>query len=688
MPTYLKSESCGFRFTGQEWDEFSNFGPIPNPILAGAHSFRTSEALYQAAKFASRPDIQRRIAEAGTPREAARIGRIPDPGPDAGWNDQRIDVMRWVIRMKREANPGIIEDALRRTGHRPIVEISTRDPWWGARPAGDAFEGRNVLGRLWMELRHHIRTGDPLALASAWGPRIRVGPLAGDMAQHRLPGRTATPLVYAGIGARATPGPVLEQMRELAAWLAERGWHLRSGGAAGADSAFASAAPSDKRTQFLPWRGFRDLGGPDSRVATPEQAARGMALAARLHPAWERCSTTARKFHARNASIILGPNGDTPVNAVLCWTGNGRIAGGTGMAIRMANAHGIPVINLATTTPHAARQRLDAIRARCGVESRAANEPEPAAAARIRAQPEPRSQSRDTEPVAMSDLPSPPTAEDGRNVPFPDRISEVMSLYCDFTETSEVPDIVPLPGERDALEERLAKATGTFFALAATHPRILDGLEELANQRARLKPNGFVSEAFLEHLERLASDPSPVIEDPGLLSKPNYWQGFDETQTGPHPVDESHIVQGTRIAIGGARHGASRDIVFAMLDQVLDKYPDVVLVHGGAAGPQDYARDWAITRKRPELIRHLEGDDAAAISRRDKAILDANPVGVIDFSPPDKPSVLAQMARARGFKVVAAVKTVQDLKRHPAHARSVARQHDRSAGHARRGLSV
>ena len=38
---------------------------------------------------------------------------------------------------------------------------------------------------------------------------------------------------YAGIGARATPKPVLADMTTIAAWLARTGWRLASGGAHG-----------------------------------------------------------------------------------------------------------------------------------------------------------------------------------------------------------------------------------------------------------------------------------------------------------------------------------------------------------------------------------------------------------------------------------------------------------------------
>ena len=141
-------------------------------------TFPTSEHLYQAAKFGAAPKVQRRIADAPTAREAAAIGRGTKAGMNPDWNAQRVNAMRWVLRMKREANASGIDAALARSGDRPIVEVSTRDPWWGAKPAGDSFRGENVLRRLWMELRLQLRDGDPAARAAAWTGRIQVGRLA------------------------------------------------------------------------------------------------------------------------------------------------------------------------------------------------------------------------------------------------------------------------------------------------------------------------------------------------------------------------------------------------------------------------------------------------------------------------------------------------------------------------------
>ena len=533
MPTYLKSVSCGFLRTRDEWGEFSNFRRLDTPIHAGPHQLATSEHLYQACKYASRPDIQERIAAAPRPSDAARLGRNPEPGPDPGWNDQRVNVMRWVIRMKREANPGSIDAALERTAQRPIVEISRHDAFWGARDAGDVYEGENVLGRLWMELRHHIRQNDPLALAEAWSPEIDVGALA-PAATRQAPEATDLSPVYAGIGARQTPAPVLEQMTELASWLADRGWHLHSGGAAGADTAFAAGALQHERTLFLPWSSFNNHSGPDCHVFAPDVTARHMAIAASLHPAWDRCDATARQFHARNVGILLGPQGEIPVDAVVCWTPNGETVGGTGMAIRIAKVHDIPVLNLATDTPQAVREALERIHASRSQQTQTTQTPrgsQPRQSQHGASQPDP---DQEQESTVMADPETHPAVyrdEAGRlrlrvGTDDPEAAEREFqaelraesapvepALQARITEISDrFRGFLPEPGERDELEVRLGKVISRFFELARTHPRILEGLDHLSGMRDVMRPEGFVNEPFLEKLERVAANPELALQ--------------------------------------------------------------------------------------------------------------------------------------------------------------------------------
>ena len=146
------------------------------------------------------------------------------------------------------------------------------------------------------------------------------------------------PKFYTGVGARKTPQDVLDLMSRIAFRLAQAGWKLRSGGAEGADLAFEVGSAG--RCEV-----FR------AQDATDE----AMAIAARFHPAWSRCGGYVKRLHGRNAFQVLGRDLKTPSSFLLCWTPDGVIdhehrtvtTGGTGTAISIASAYGVPVFNLA-----------------------------------------------------------------------------------------------------------------------------------------------------------------------------------------------------------------------------------------------------------------------------------------------------------------------------------------------------
>ncbi len=150
---------------------------------------------------------------------------------------------------------------------------------------------------------------------------------------------------YAGVGARTTPGPVLDQMVRLGEALARSGFVLRSGAAPGADTAFEEGCDlaSGAKEIYLPWKGFN---GSKSRLEQPSPYS--YVLASHYHPNFNRLSDAAKKLMARNSHQILGADLLTPADFVLCYTENGSLVGGTAQAIRMAHAYGIQVINLGT----------------------------------------------------------------------------------------------------------------------------------------------------------------------------------------------------------------------------------------------------------------------------------------------------------------------------------------------------
>lgn len=150
---------------------------------------------------------------------------------------------------------------------------------------------------------------------------------------------------YAGIGSRETPQNILLLMAWIGEKLSQRGYVLRSGGAQGADKFFASEVSEHLKEIFIPWKGFQEeINGIVSiDLPTYEQAKK---IAESFHPAWERCSSGAKKLLTRNVYQILGRRLNEPVDFIICWTKDGKASGGTGQAIRIAENINIPVYNL------------------------------------------------------------------------------------------------------------------------------------------------------------------------------------------------------------------------------------------------------------------------------------------------------------------------------------------------------
>jgi hypothetical protein len=182
---------------------------------------------------------------------------------------------------------------------------------------------------------------------------------------------------YAGIGSRETPDDVLDLMSEVAAVLAHQGYILRSGGAPGADQAFLAGAISvhTHRYQavetYLPWESFERealnaiAGGSRSHIARTDPAKWTIPIAKMHHPRFASLTQGAMKLQARNVHQVLGSleylrDGKIVFDRskfVLCWTKDGGPTGGTGQAIRIAQAYGVEVRNLHDS---ATRERVEA----------------------------------------------------------------------------------------------------------------------------------------------------------------------------------------------------------------------------------------------------------------------------------------------------------------------------------------
>lgn len=258
----------------------------------------------------------------------------------------------------------------------PILNLASGaipdDAFFVARPSplGNPYaigvngDRETVIGKYAQWLRARIEERDPVVCTALLGirpgqslvchcapKRCHAEVIAAELEsglQERLRSRQQKTYRYAGIGSRTTPAAVLSLMHRIAARLSELGYTLLSGGATGADSAFASGA--SKKEIYLPWPGFS---GNHSVFDRP--GAEAFRVASCLHPTWNHCKEQVQALHARNAHEILGQDLRSPVDFVVCWTPDGceselqrtRLTGGTGQAIALADRWGIPVINLA-----------------------------------------------------------------------------------------------------------------------------------------------------------------------------------------------------------------------------------------------------------------------------------------------------------------------------------------------------
>lgn len=153
--TYNANECCVFRKTKELHGGLSNMAS-GFPLKVNGIHILTSEAIYQACRFPHLPDIQEKIIKERSPMSAKMVGKPYRGNSRPDWDDTRIKIMRWCLKVKLAQNFIEFGKLLESTFDRPIVEDSSKDDFWGAirdKQDENILTGTNALGRLLMELR-------------------------------------------------------------------------------------------------------------------------------------------------------------------------------------------------------------------------------------------------------------------------------------------------------------------------------------------------------------------------------------------------------------------------------------------------------------------------------------------------------------------------------------------------------
>ena len=158
MDVYKKDDVVHFRRNKEAYGILSNM--YPTPVEVNGIAIRTSEALYQACKFPNYPLIQKKIIDQVSPMVAKWEARVQRDLVRDDWFDRNVEIMAWCVWTKLIQNPDTFGKALLDTGDDTIVENSSKDTFWGAKPKGSLLIGNNTLGKILMKARETYKTVD------------------------------------------------------------------------------------------------------------------------------------------------------------------------------------------------------------------------------------------------------------------------------------------------------------------------------------------------------------------------------------------------------------------------------------------------------------------------------------------------------------------------------------------------
>lgn len=146
------------------------------------------------------------------------------------------------------------------------------------------------------------------------------------------------------IGSRGTPGDIQSFMTLLGKSLGDAGFFLRTGDAVGADTAFTVGWEFSENPQNMRIYTAEDI--LEHKNSSAVQLAIDTMVSLHPNPQAACRNPYTEALLSRDVLQVLGDDCKSPSNMIICWTTAGKLIGGTAMAMRVAMAHNIPIINL------------------------------------------------------------------------------------------------------------------------------------------------------------------------------------------------------------------------------------------------------------------------------------------------------------------------------------------------------
>ena len=123
---YKFNECISFRKTTEKYGGLSNMAS-GYPIVVNGIYIKSSEALYQAMRFPHLPEVQMIIINESSPMTAKMKSKKYRSQTREDWEQIKIVIMKWVLRVKLIQNKETFGRLLLETGSKTIVEESTKD---------------------------------------------------------------------------------------------------------------------------------------------------------------------------------------------------------------------------------------------------------------------------------------------------------------------------------------------------------------------------------------------------------------------------------------------------------------------------------------------------------------------------------------------------------------------------------